>query len=136
MRRLYSVCGEAGGKAKNRCRDQPLPRFVGWVLDAQRVTLYTRGVIQSFHDASTRKVYDRLYSKAYPRDIQPIALRKLRMLNNARSLQDLRVPPGNRLEKLRGDRMGQHSIRINDQWRVCFIWRGNDAFDVEVADYD
>jgi proteic killer suppression protein len=57
------------------------------------------------------------------------------MLNNARSLQDLQVPPGNRLEKLRGDRIGQHSIRINDQWRVCFVWQGNDAYDVEIADY-
>ena len=111
------------------------PHLARWVLDAQRGTPYTTGVIQSFHDASTRKVYERLYSKAYPREIQPVALRKLRMLNNARSLQDLRVPPGNRLEKLKGDRIGQHSIRINDQWRVCFVWQDNDAFDVEIADY-
>jgi proteic killer suppression protein len=57
------------------------------------------------------------------------------MLNNAHSLQDLRVPPGNHLEELRGDRQGQHSIRINDQWRVCFIWREHDAYDVEIVDY-
>ena len=68
-------------------------------------------------------------------DIQQTARRKLRMLNNAQSLSDLRVPPGNRLEALRGDRAGQHSIRINDQWRICFEWREGDAFDVEIVDY-
>jgi len=57
------------------------------------------------------------------------------MLNNAKSLEDLRSPPGNRLEKLKGDREGQHSIRINDQWRICFLWRDNDAYDVEITDY-
>ena len=57
------------------------------------------------------------------------------MLNNAQSLADLRIPPGNRLERLRGDRSSQHSIRINDQWRICFEWRGTDAFDVEIVDY-
>ena len=62
-------------------------------------------------------------------------VRKLRMLNRATSLQDLRVPPANRLEKLSGDRVGQHSIRINDQWRVCFAWRDGDAYDVEIVDY-
>lgn len=64
-----------------------------------------------------------------------MALRKLRMLDAAGSLDDLRVPPGNRLERLRGDRQGQHSIRINDQWRICFPWRGGDAHDVEIVDY-
>jgi len=68
-------------------------------------------------------------------DIQQAALRKLRMLNNARDLQDLELPPGNRLEKLKGDRKGQHSIRINNQWRVCFIWQHGDAHDVEITDY-
>ena len=63
-----------------------------------------------------------------------IALRKLRMLNNSQSLEDLRVPPANRLEKLKGDRTGQYSIRINDQWRVCFRWEAGDAFDVEIVD--
>ena len=67
--------------------------------------------------------------------MQGPALRKLRMLNNARSLQDLRSPPGNRLEKLKGNRAGQYSIRINDQWRICFVWRSGDAFEVEIADY-
>jgi len=68
-------------------------------------------------------------------DIQQTARRKLRMLNNAQSLSDLRVPPGNRLETLRGDRAGQHSIRINDQWRICFEWREGDAYEVEIVDY-
>lgn len=74
-------------------------------------------------------------TKRLPREIQEIARRKLRMLNNAQSLNDLRVPPGNRLERLRGDRSSQHSIRINDQWRICFEWRDADAYEVEIVDY-
>lgn len=70
-----------------------------------------------------------------PANLQRVALRKLRMLHRARSLDDLRVPPGNRLEALRGDRKGQHSIRINDQFRICFRWKAGDAFDVEIIDY-
>lgn len=70
-----------------------------------------------------------------PQDIQQVALRKLRMLNRAVTLKDLRIPPANRLEKLTGDRAGQHSIRINDQWRICFEWREGDAYNVEIADY-
>ncbi len=67
--------------------------------------------------------------------MQHVARRKLRMLNNAASLGDLRVPPANRLEALRGARKGQHSIRINDRWRICFVWKGSDAYDVEIVDY-
>ena len=70
-----------------------------------------------------------------PRDIQQVALRKLRMINNAKNINDLRIPPANRLKKLSGNREGQHSIRINDQWRICFIWRDGDAYDVEITDY-
>ena len=70
-----------------------------------------------------------------PADIQNVALRKLRLLNQARALADLHVPPGNRLEALKADRLGQHSIRINDQWRICFRWKDNDAWDVEIVDY-
>ena len=92
-------------------------------------------MIKSFKDKETEKVYERLYSKKFQQEIQRTALRKLRMLNNARSLQDLLSPPGNRLEKLKGNRTGQHSIRINDQWRICFAWRGSDAFEVEITDY-
>jgi proteic killer suppression protein len=73
--------------------------------------------------------------KAFPGDIQDRALRKLRLIDAARSVEDLRVPPGNRLEDLKGDRQGQKSIRINDQWRICFVWKENEAFDVEIVDY-
>jgi len=92
-------------------------------------------VIKTFKDAETEKIYQRERSRKLPSDIQQVALRKLRMLNNAINLNDLRVPPANRLEKLSGDRAGQHSIRINDQWRICFEWRGSDAFNVEITDY-
>ena len=104
------------------------------MLDARRDGPYTWRAIKSFQDRETAKVYQRLYSKTLPREIQRTALRKLRMLNNARSLHDLRSPPGNRLEKLKGNRAAQHSIRINDQWRICFLWRGSDAFEVEITD--
>jgi toxin HigB-1 len=92
-------------------------------------------MIRSFKDAETEKVYTREGSRKLPTDIQQIALRKLRMLNNAANLNELRVPPKNRLEKLYKDRAGQHSIRINDQWRICFVWRDGDAYDVEITDY-
>jgi proteic killer suppression protein len=80
-------------------------------------------VIKSFKNKETEKIYSREISLKLPRDIQQIALRKLRMINNAKNMNDLRIPPANRLEKLSGIREGQHSIRINDQWRICFIWR-------------
>jgi len=83
----------------------------------------------------TEKIFNRERSQKLPSDIQQVALRKLRMLNRAVTLQDLRVPPANRLEKLAGDRMGQHSIRINDQWRICFEWVDGDAQNVEIVDY-
>jgi toxin HigB-1 len=92
-------------------------------------------MIRSFKDAETEKIYTRQMSRKLPVEIQHVALRKLRMINNAQSLGDLRVPPANHLEKLYGDRDGEFSIRINDQWRVCFIWRDRDAFNVEVTDY-
>jgi proteic killer suppression protein len=92
-------------------------------------------VIQSFKDAETEKIYHRERSRKLPSDIQQVALRKLRMINNAINLKDLRIPPANRLEKLSGDREGQYRIRINDQWRICFEWRNSDAFDVEITDY-
>jgi proteic killer suppression protein len=92
-------------------------------------------VIQSFKDKETEKVFARQHSRKLPSSIQQVALRKLRMLNNARSLNDLRIPPANRWEKLSGDRAGQYSIRINDQWRICFQWLDNNAHDVEITDY-
>ena len=92
-------------------------------------------MIKSFRDAETATVFDRRFSRRLPGDIQSVALRKLRMLNNAVDVGDLRSPPANRLEKLSGDRQGQYSVRINDQWRICFVWRAGDAHDVEICDY-
>ena len=92
-------------------------------------------MIKSFGNEETHLIYSLQRSRKLPSDIQQVALRKLRMINNAVSLNDLRVPPANRLEKLIGDRAGQHSVRINDQWRICFRWEGNDAYEVEITDY-
>lgn len=92
-------------------------------------------MIASFRDSETVTVWEGRRSRRLPSDIQDSALRKLRLLNNARRLQDLRVPPGNRLESLRGERKGQHSIRINEQWRICFVWKDGYAYEVEIVDY-
>ena len=92
-------------------------------------------MIKSFRDDRTERIFHRQPAKRFTRDLQRIALRKLLMLDAATSVIDLRVPPGNRLEKLAGDRAGQYSIRINDQWRICFEWSGEDAYEVEIVDY-
>ncbi|MGH2669518.1 MAG: type II toxin-antitoxin system RelE/ParE family toxin [bacterium] len=92
-------------------------------------------MIRSFRDREAEKVFRRERTRKLAPDVQRMAQRKLAVLDAAESLGDLRVPPGNRLEKLSGDREGQHSIRINDQWRICFRWRDGDALDVEIADY-
>lgn len=92
-------------------------------------------MIVSFRDAETAAVWAGRRSRRLPSDIQAAALRKLRLLNNAARFHDLRAPPGNRLEALKGNRAGQHSIRINDQWRVCFIWKDDHAHQVEIVDY-
>ena len=92
-------------------------------------------MIRSFVDAETELIWSGRRSRRLPNDIQAVALRKLRLLNQARVLQDMRVPPGNRLEALRGNRTGQYSIRINDQWRICFIWQDGGPFNVEIVDY-
>lgn len=92
-------------------------------------------MIQGFADRETERIWNGLRSRALPTDIQSVALRKLRMLNQARRLEDLRVPPGNRLEQLKGDRRGQYSIRINEQWRVCFRWTTGGPDNVEIVDY-
>ncbi|HEX9607860.1 MAG TPA: type II toxin-antitoxin system RelE/ParE family toxin [Gemmatimonadaceae bacterium] len=91
-------------------------------------------MIRSWADSEAEKLFNLQRSRRLPSDIQRIALRKLRMLEAATSLEDLRVPPANRLEKLVGDRAGQWSIRINDQWRVCFRWSDGNAHDVEIVD--
>ena len=92
-------------------------------------------MIRSFKSKETEKISRRVRSRKLPGDIQQVALRKLRMLQRSQSLADLRVPPSNRLERLKGDREGQYSIRINDQWRICFRWEKGEAFDVEIVDY-
>ena len=92
-------------------------------------------MIRTFRDRETAKIWDGEVSRRLPRNIQDLALRKLRLLNQARKLNDLRVPPGNRLEALKGRRRGQFSIRINDQWRICFVWNEADAVQVEIVDY-
>jgi len=92
-------------------------------------------VIRSFGDKDAEMIWEGRPSRRLPGDIQCIARRKLRMLNNSVRLDDLRIPPANRLEALKGQRKGQYSIRINDQWRVCFRWKDGDAFDVSIVDY-
>jgi proteic killer suppression protein len=92
-------------------------------------------VIISFRDSETQKVWERLASKRFSPDIQRLAQRRLLLLDAAEILQDLRIPPGNRLEALKGKRKGQHSIRVNDQWRICFTWTKNGPQNVEIVDY-
>jgi toxin HigB-1 len=92
-------------------------------------------VIKSFRNRDTERIFARDGVRRWSSEIQRAALRKLLILDAADELADLRTPPGNRLEKLMGDRAGQHSIRINDQWRVCFEWRDGDAYEVEIVDY-
>ena len=92
-------------------------------------------MIKSFRAKETEKIWQGRRSRQLPQEIQQLARRKLRMINNARSLNDLRVPPANRLEALRGKRAGQHSVRINDQWRICFHWTEGNALNVEIVDY-
>jgi len=92
-------------------------------------------VIRNFKDKEAQKIFERQRSRKLPSDIQQVALRKLRMLNRVSNLQELRIPPANRLERLSGDRDGQYSIRINDQWQICFEWEDADAVNVEIVDY-
>jgi proteic killer suppression protein len=92
-------------------------------------------VIESFANPETEKIFQGIVTKKLPRDIQKTARRKLLYLHDAENLQDLLAPPGNRLEKLHGDRAGQHSMRVNDQWRICFEWSQGRAREVEIVDY-
>ena len=92
-------------------------------------------MIENFKSKESAKIFARQFSKKLPTTIQHIAFRKLRMLNQSSSLADLRIPPANRLEALSGDRTGQYSIRINQQWRICFKWKKGNAYDVEITDY-
>ncbi len=92
-------------------------------------------MIRNFADRETERIWNGRRSRRLPGEIQAVALRKLRMLNQAQVLADLRVPPGNRLESLKGNRAGQNSIRINQQWRICFTWSEGGPSDVEIVDY-
>jgi len=103
--------------------------------DNYNVARYSGRVIRSFRDAATERLWSRERSRSLDPRIERAALRKLVMLDAAEALEDLRVPPGNRLEALHGDRAGQHSIRINQQWRICFTWTDAGPADVEIVDY-
>ena len=92
-------------------------------------------MIKSFANKETERVFQQIFTKKLPHEIQHLALRKLILIDNAHTLEDLRVPPGNRLEKLSGVRTGQYSIRINDQFRICFREKGGDYYEVEITDY-
>lgn len=92
-------------------------------------------MIKTFGDKETEIIWTGVQSKKLPNEIQIVARRKLRMINSAQGINDLRIPPANRLEKLKGDMSKYHSIRINNQWRITFEWRNNDAYDVSIVDY-
>jgi proteic killer suppression protein len=104
-------------------------------LDVISVLRYYILVIKSFGDKETERLFRREFSRRLPVDIQQSARRKLEIIDAAEAISDLRIPPSNHLEKLSGDRNMQHSIRINDRWRICFEWRDGDAYEVEVVDY-
>jgi toxin HigB-1 len=104
-------------------------------LDGNTAVRYYGGVIRSFANSDTERIFDRLRVPRLGPDVQRAANRKLLILDAADLLQDLRIPPGNRLERLQGDRAGQHSIRVNDQWRICFTWTDTGPTDVELVDY-
>lgn len=92
-------------------------------------------MIKGFKDREAERLFNREPTRKLAPEIQRIGLRKLRMLHQAKTLEDLRVPPGNRLEFLKGDRTGQYSIRINNRWRICFVWEQGDVYEVEIVDY-
>lgn len=105
------------------------------MFDMYTLCVYSVAMIKSFADKETEKVFNQQFSKKLPADIQHVALRKLIMISNAATIEDLRVPPANRMEKLEGNRKGQYSIRINDQWRICFRFTEGNSSDVEIVDY-
>ncbi|AYV57701.1 MULTISPECIES: type II toxin-antitoxin system RelE/ParE family toxin [Leptospira] len=92
-------------------------------------------MINSFNSKETEKIWNQEFSKKLPNQIQALAYRKLVMIARSKHVEDLKIPPANHLEKLSGNRAGQHSIRINDQWRICFKWKDGNAYDVEIVDY-
>ena len=118
------------------CADQDFPlSHRRSVLKLKALCATYHVVIRSFADKRTAAIWADRTPKGFPSDLAWVARRKLRVLAAAKELGELRVPPGNHLEALRGNRAGQHSIRVNDQWRLCFVWRDSDAHDVEIVDY-
>lgn len=105
------------------------------ILDVINVMNYCLVMIQSFKDKETEKIWNQIYVKKIPKDVQRIGLRKLFILQRAKNINDLKIPPGNKLEKLLGDRKDQYSIRINNQWRICFDWDEGTISNVEIVDY-
>ena len=112
-----------------------LPQPMSVVVDTNSTLHYYPSVIRSYRDRDTQAVAERRSVRSFPGHIQRRAQKKLMIINNATDLNDLRVPPGNRFEALSGDRDGQYSVRINDQWRICFVWYEGDAYQVEIVDY-
>ena len=105
------------------------------MLDNSNAKQYYIIVILSFHDKETKKIFDGIHSNKYPTEIQRNARKKLYHIHAAISLNDLKIPPGNKLHSLSGQRKGEHAICINKQWRICFIWKDNNAYKVEITDY-
>lgn len=122
------------GRATPR-RSQPGERRDRLISTRYDVTRYSDRVIRSFRGVAADRLWLRAHTRVLDPRIERVALRKLVMLDAAESLEDLRVPPGNRLEALKGDRSGQHSIRINQQWRICFTWTDAGPHNVEIVDY-
>jgi proteic killer suppression protein len=104
-------------------------------LDVDSAPRYYKPMIKTFRSKETERLFDRLPSKHFPANLYRLAWKKLAILDAAEQIGDLRIPPGNHLEKLSGDRQGEYSIRINDQWRICFHWRQGNAYDVQLVDY-
>jgi proteic killer suppression protein len=104
-------------------------------IDGNNAERYANGVIQTFAEKDTERVWQRVHVRKFGPDLQRIANRKLLILDAAETINDLGVPPGNRLEQLQGNRKGQHGIRVNDQWRICFTWTPAGPIDVEITDY-
>lgn len=104
-------------------------------IDTRHVTRYSDNMIKTFADKHTQQLYLTGKSRRLPSDVISRAVRRLEFIDLAASLDDLKVPPSNRLHALKGDRSGQHAISVNDQWRICFFWKDGDAFDVEITDY-
>lgn len=110
-------------------------RTAAYDIDDSKHDVYYRRMIKSFKCRETEKIFRREFSRRFPRDIQQRAFMRLNQIDSAVALEELRLPSSNRLEPLTGNRKGQHSIRINIQWRICFVWQGDGAADVEITDY-